>query len=84
MSTAEALGVMVQLMVLIGFSFLAFKWFNGLLFMMVAGVALVLGLYWYDAFTTNIGLTIGLVLIGYGIVCAGLALRCLFWKEDIE
>jgi len=64
------------------FSALAFWKLSSLLFMLVAGGSLILGLAWYDAYTTELGLTIGMILIGYSLVCLGFAFRCIFWVEE--
>lgn len=76
--------LMLGLLALGLFSLLAFWRSNALLFMLTAGIALMLGLYWYDAYTTNLGLTMGLMLIAYSLVCLGLAFRYIFWREDIS
>lgn len=66
---------------LILFSVLAFWKSNAILFMLVAGTALITGLYWYDAFTDNLGLTIGLMLLLYALACVAFAFRMIFWRE---
>jgi len=60
------------------FSVLAFWKLDTLLFMLTAGASVMTGLYWRDTYTTNWGLTMGLMLIAYSIVCLGFALGCLF------
>ena len=64
------------------FSFLAFWKLNALLFMLAAGASLMTGLQWYDVYTTSTGLTIGLMLIAYSLVCIAFAFRCLFWRGE--
>ena len=71
----------VELIPVTLFSILAFWKPNAVLFMLVAGSSLILGLHWYDVYTTNIGLTIGLLLVAYGLFCIGMAFRMLFWRE---
>lgn len=66
------------------FSFLVFWKPNAVLFMILAGVSIILGLTWYDLYVTNMGLTMGLMLIAYAIFCIGMAFRLLFWRQDIE
>ena len=66
------------------FSFLAFWKLNALLFMLAGGASLMVGLQWYDVYTDNTGLTIGLMLIGYSFTCMAFAFRCLFWTERIS
>jgi len=63
------------------FSLLAFWKENALLFMLSAGASMMVGLYWYDAYTNPLGLSLSLTLIAYSLVCLGLALKLLFWKE---
>ena len=66
------------------FSLLAFWRLNALLFMLTAGVSLMVGLQWYDVYTTPTGMAIGLMLIAYSFVCIAFAYRCLFWGENKE
>jgi len=76
--------IVVGLMFIIGLSFLAFWRFNALLFMLLAGASLMFGFYWYDAFTTNLGLTLGLMMVAYALVCLALAFRCIFWRDRLS
>lgn len=82
METADVFASLAQLLPLIFFSFLAFWRLNALLFMLAAGTSLMVGLHWYDVYTTPAGLTIGLMLIGYSFVCVAFAFRCLFWRSE--
>ena len=66
------------------FSFLAFWKPNAVLFMLVAGISIILGLTWYDLYVTNMGVTMGLMLIAYALYCIGMAFRMLFWRQEIE
>lgn len=69
------------------FSILAFwKDKNAVLFMLTGGSAMMLGLYWFDYYTTDVGLGISLMIILYSFVCMGFAFRCIFWfpKRDEE
>ena len=66
------------------FSVLAFWKPNAVLFMLMAGISIILGLTWYDLYTTNMGLTMGLMLIAYALFCIGMAFRLLFWRQEIE
>jgi len=72
------------LILIIGLSVLAFWKYTALLFMLVAGASLILGFGFYDAFTTNLGLTLGLMMVVYALVCVAFAFRCLFWRGDIS
>ena len=66
------------------FSILAFWRFNALMFILVGGVSIFLGLYWYDAFDNNLGLAIGILLVAYALVCLGFAFRCIFWRDRLR
>ena len=65
------------------FSLLAWWKLNAVMFMLAAAASITTGLYWFDLYTTNIGLSISLAFIGYGLLCVGLAFRFIFWREDI-
>lgn len=75
------MGLALAWLVVVFFSLLGFWRPNPVLFMLAAGAALMTGLYWYDVYTTNLGLGISLMLIVYALVCVGLAFRCIFWRE---
>ena len=66
------------------FSVLAFWKSDALMFMLAAGASLMLGLYWYDIYTTNIGLAISMMLIAYSFVCLGFAYRYIFWRDRLR
>ncbi len=51
-----------------------------LMFMLAAGASMMTGLYWWDAFKNNVGLTVSLMLIAYSLACFGLALKCILWQ----
>lgn len=55
-----------------------------LLFLIVAGMALMVGLYWFDAYTTDVGLTISLMLIGYSFVALAFGFKVLMWEGEEE
>lgn len=63
------------------FSVLAFWRYNALLFMLAAGASLMTGLYWYDTYTNELGLAMGILLIAYSLVCLGFAMQCIFWRK---
>ena len=65
------------------FSFIAWWQQNTAAFMISAGASLMAGLYWFDVYTTDVGLSISLMLIAYAFLCLGLAFRWIFWREDI-
>lgn len=69
------------LLFILGLSYLAFWRWNPVLFMLTAGASIVFGFYWYDAFTTNLGLALGLMMMAYALVCVGFAFRCIFWRN---
>lgn len=66
------------------FSVMAFWKLNTVLFMLAGGASMMLGLYWYDYYTTNIGLGISIVLIIYSLACMGFGFRCIFWQPKRE
>ena len=72
----------VSLAFLIIFSGLAFWKPNSVLFMINAGIALMLGLSSYDFFTDKLGLTIGLMLVVYAFFCIAMAFRMSFWEDE--
>ena len=43
------------------------------LFMLTAGASIMLGLYWFDVYTTDVGLGISLMIILYSFMCLGAA-----------
>ena len=64
------------------FSVLAFTRLNyimvTLLFMITGGISMMVGLAWYDLYTDNTGLGIGLMFIAYSLTCLGFAFRSMF------
>jgi hypothetical protein len=80
------MSLMLALVSVALFSGLAFWKPNGLLFMLIAGGSLMLGLTWYDTYSTDLGLSVGMVMIGYALACLGFGLKCLLWRpsEDEE
>ena len=67
--------------VVVFFSWLAFWKHDALLFMLVAGMSIMTGFYWYDIYATNTGLAIGIMLIAYSLICLIFALGCLFKRR---
>ena len=70
---------------LIIISALAFWKENAVLFMIAFGLAWLTGLNAPDILsgnseTTTLGLTLGLMVIGYGMYCAVMAFRLMFWE----
>ena len=66
------------------FSIIAFWKSNFLMFMLAGGSSLMLGLYWYDVYTTTVGLGISLMLIVYSLVCLGMAFRYIFFRDRLR
>ena len=66
------------------FSLLSFWKYNAITFMLTAGVSLMLGLGWYDVYSTETGLSISLMLVGYSLACAAFAFACIFRGERRE
>jgi len=77
-----AVQTIIQFLPVAFFSVLAFWRSNAALFMLAGGGSLMIGLFWYDQHTDTIGLTIGLLLIAYSILCIGYAFRAVFWRGE--
>lgn len=73
-----------QFLPVVFFSAMAFWKTNPVLFMLAGGTAVFNGFYWYDQYTTFLGLAIGLCLIAYALLCFGYAFRYIFWRESSE
>jgi len=78
------MSLILALSVVAFFSFLGFWRPNPLPFMLAAGASMILGLYWYDVYTTNLGLSVSLMLIMYSLVCIGYAFRCIFFRDRLR
>ncbi len=76
------MGIIMPSFMVMFFSLMAFWKPNAILFMLAAGASIITGLYWYDVYTTNIGLAISLLLIAYSLFCIGMAYRMLFWRQE--
>ena len=68
-------------------SALAFWKENAILFMILYGVAMIIGLNAPDILaiggaTTNVGIAVGLGLIGFSLLAAGWSFRLMFWSEE--
>jgi len=63
---------------------LAFWKPNPILFMVSGGVAMMSGLYWFDIYTTNLGMAVGMMLIAFSLYSIGMAFRLLFWNRESE
>ena len=77
------MSVFLAFFIMAFFSIMAFWKANAQIFMICGGVSLMTGLYTYDVYTSDIGLSISLMFIAYAFLCLGLAFRCIFWREDI-
>jgi hypothetical protein len=66
---------------LVFFSLLAFWRRNPVLFMIAAGVAILLGFSWWDTYPTDTGLGISLMLIVFSFTLVGFAFRYVFWAK---
>ena len=79
----------MALFTIILMSWLAFWKQIPVVFMIVAGISMLLGLNAPDTFssaatTTDIDKTLGLAFIGYSLFCIGAAYKCMFWQEEVE
>ena len=78
--------VIASFLPLLFFSAISFWKEHHVLFLITFGIAVVTGLNAPDIVaghyeTTGIGLTIGALLIAYGLLCFGLAIRIMFWNQ---
>lgn len=69
------------LLFILGISALAFWRWNSIVFMALGGAAVIFGFAWYDAFTTTLGLALGLMMFLYGLGCFGFGFACMFWRR---
>lgn len=83
------LGILGYLLPSVVLSVLAFWKENPVLFMITFGVSWITGLYAPNIIsgssdTTVMGLTLGLMLIGYGMFCMLMSFRLMFWEGNKE
>lgn len=71
--------LIVALIGLILFSAIAFWRPITPLFMFISGLSLILGLEWFDYYTNELGMTVGLILIGYSLLSLGFAYKVALW-----
>lgn len=74
----------IALVVLVLISALAFWRPIAPLFMIMAGMALMIGLSWYDIYTNEMGMAISLCLIGYSFLCIGYTFKVIFARVGDE
>ena len=74
--------VVLSLVVLAGFSVLAFWSKYAPFFMIVGGAAMMAGLEFYDVYTNDTGLAVSLCLIGYAFIAIAFAFRYIFWTGE--
>ena len=65
---------------IVAFSAMSFWIQNAPLFMVTAGISIMVGLQWFDVYTDNTGMAISLLLIIYSFTCLVFAFRCIFWS----
>ena len=63
-------------------SVLAFWKPNPHLFMIMAGMSLMLGLAWFDIYTNELGLGMSLGFIGYSFMCIGFTFKEIFFRDE--
>lgn len=81
----ELVFMALPVLAVLGFSGFAFWKPNPVLFMYAAGASIVTGLYLPDSlvnYAPGLGITIGLMFIGYSFLCIAYAYRMLFWNEE--
>ncbi len=76
------MSVFVMLLPLTVLSLAAFWKSGSILFMVSAGIALMLGLRWYVVYRDAAGMGVSLMIIGYAFFCAGAAFWNLFKKDE--
>lgn len=74
---------LVEIVPIVIMSALAFWRLNAVLFMITAGMSVIMGFYWYDALANDAALAVGLMLVAYGFLCVGFAFRCIFWNREM-
>jgi len=52
------------------------------LFQLVMGASLMVGLGWYDTYTTGTGLSVSLMLIGLSFVAAVFGIKTMLWDGE--
>ncbi len=75
------MGLLLAGCAVVFFSFLAFWKYDALLFMLTAGTSVMTGFYWRDTYTNELGLSVGLMLIAYSLICLVLGIGCLFKRR---
>lgn len=79
---------LLGIIILLAFSVLAYWRLNAVLFMLTAGVSMMVGLYTPDALAelgyTTYGIGIGLMVILYSFVNIGFAFRQLFSQTKVS
>lgn len=78
----EVARILAQLAVVVIMSALAFWRPHELLFLIISGIALMTGLGWYNAFPTDVGLSVSLMLIAYAFVAVGFGLKVMLWRSE--
>lgn len=83
--TSVGLEGILALLPLCLFSILAFWKASDVLFIILFGVAVMTGLAAPDIIngnynTTSLGISVGVLLVAYGILCAGWSFRLMFWR----
>ena len=79
--------VIANFMPLLFFSAIAFWKESHILFLITFGIAVITGLNSPDIIaghyeTSGIGLTVGICLIAYSLLCLGFAIRLMFWQGE--
>lgn len=74
----------VSLILLAVFSVLAFWKQLAIIYMLLAGMSLMIGLEWYDVYAGELGMAISLVLMAYSLMCVGYAYRFILWSGGDE
>lgn len=51
---------------------------NAVMWMVAAGMSVFTGFYWFDTFTTNLGLAFGILFLIYGLNCFAIGFVSMF------
>lgn len=78
------MGIAAAVFAVVFFSIMAFWRLNAVLFMLAGGSSIMLGLYWFDVYTNDMGLSISLMLFGFSFMCLGFAFKVLFFGREVK
>ena len=77
-------GLVLACIPLILFSFLAYWKNHALIFLITAAVSLFVGFKWYDVYVNDVGLTISICMVAYGLVNIGMAIKAMIGTRETD